>query len=113
VPLDEPTQRRQRQTRFWTGDVWKTVLALKRYRPDLDIFTIAAAPTGLAIVTGLDPSSRILADAYDEVVRCFVDLPFSKVASRLDEICSIVPNDWASVAARLRARQVLSVSAKA
>ncbi len=56
VPLDEPTQRRERETTFWTGDVWKTVLALKHYRPDLDIVTIAAAPTGLTVVTGLDPA---------------------------------------------------------
>jgi len=107
VPLDEPTQRRERETTFWTGDVWKTVLALKHYRPDLDIFTIAAAPTGLTVVTGLDPSSRVLADAYDDAVRRFIDVPFTEVENRLDDAFTIVPNDWETVAARLRARGVL------
>jgi hypothetical protein len=104
VPLDEPTQRRERETLFWTGDVWKTVLALKHYRPDLDLFTIAAAPTGLTVVTGLDPSSRVLADAYDDAVRRFIDVPFTEVETRLDDAFTIVPNDWETVAARLGAR---------
>jgi len=107
VPLDEPTQRRNQETNFWAGDVWKTVLTLKHYRPDLDIFTIAAAPTGLTVVTGLDPSSRVLADAFDEAVRRFIDVPFTEVESRLDEAFIIVPNDWEIVVARLRARGVL------
>ena len=55
IPLDEVTQRPVRQRRFYTGDVWKTVLCLKHYRPDLDIFTVAAPWSGLTVVTGLDP----------------------------------------------------------
>jgi tetratricopeptide (TPR) repeat protein len=107
VPLDEPTQRRKRETIFWTGDVWKTVLALRHYRPELDIFTIATAPTGLTVVTGLDPSSRVLAEAYDDAVRRFIDVPFTEVENRLEDAFNIVPNDWETVAARLRARGVL------
>src|SRR5450631_1084438 len=45
-------QTRARDTDFHTGDVWKTVLCLKHYRPDLDVFTIATPPTGLTVVTG-------------------------------------------------------------
>jgi hypothetical protein len=107
VPLDEPTQRRNQETAFWTGDVWKTVLALKHYRPDLDLFTIAAAPTGLTVVTGLDPASSVLAEAYDEAVRRFIDVPFAEVENRLEEAFNIVPNDWETVTARLKARGVL------
>jgi tetratricopeptide (TPR) repeat protein len=102
VPLDEPTQRRKRETQFWTGDVWRTLLALKHYRPDLDVFTVAAAPTGLSVVTGLDPSSHVLAQAYDEAVRRFIDVPFAEIEHRLDEAFNIIPNDWETVAARLR-----------
>ncbi|PYI78804.1 MAG: class I SAM-dependent methyltransferase, partial [Verrucomicrobia bacterium] len=61
IPLDETTQSRARDTQFHTGDVWKTVLCLKHYRPDLDIFTIPTSWTGLTVVTGLDPASRVLA----------------------------------------------------
>ena len=69
------------------------MLALKRYRPDLDIFTIAAAPTGLTVVTGLDPSSRVLGEAYDEATRRLMDVPFAEVENRLEEALNIVSND--------------------
>ena len=107
VPLDEPTQRRSRETLFWTGDVWKAVLALKHYRPELDLFTIPAAPTGLTVVLGLDPSSRVLAGAYDEAVRRFIDVPFTEIENRLEEVFTLVPNDWETVVTRLKARGVL------
>lgn len=107
VPLDEPTQRRERATDFWTGDVWKVVLVLKHYRPDLDIFTIATAPTGLTMMTGLDPSSRVLAAAYDEAFTRFLGVSFREVEDHLEEALNIGPNDWETVAARLRARGIL------
>ena len=89
VPLDEPTQRPDRQRKFYTGDVWKTVLCLKHYRPDLDIFTIATPPTGLTVVTGLDPTSRVLTDRYEEAVARFIDTSFSAVECILDRLCSM------------------------
>jgi cephalosporin hydroxylase len=107
VPLDEATQTRSQETAFWSGDVWKVVLCLKQYRPELDIFTIAAAPTGLTVVTGLNPASRVLADAFDEAVARFVDEPFASLAGDLTGALNIVPNDWAIVEARLTARHIL------
>src|SRR5262249_52007614 len=95
VPLDAATQSRARDTQFHTGDVWKTVLCLKHYRPDLDVFTIAAPWTGLTVVTGLDPRSRALADCYDEAVARFIDLPFAEVKDDMDERLNMVPSDWA------------------
>ena len=108
VPLDDVTQRREQQTRFWTGDVWKVVLCLKHYRRDLDVFTVATAPSGLTLVAGLDPSSRVLGDAYREAVARFADLPFSEVESRLNEEVNLVPNDRDAVSARLRAHGILA-----
>ena len=107
VPLDEPTQRRERATSFWTGDVWKAVLVLKHYRPDVDIFTIATPPSGLTMVTGLDPSSHVLAAAYDEAVERYLGVSFREVEDHLEEALNIGPNDWETVAARLRARGIL------
>jgi hypothetical protein len=106
VPLDEVTQRRERHTQFWTGDVWKVVLCLKHYRPDLDIFTVAAAPSGLTLVAGLDPSSRVLRDVYREAVARFAAVSFSEVESRLNEEVNLVPNDRAAVSARLQAHGI-------
>jgi hypothetical protein len=107
IPLDEPTQSRARDTQFHTGDVWKTVLCLKHYRPDLDIFTIATPWTGLTVVTGLDATNRGLADGYEAAVAQFIDLPFSEIEHCLDTALNIVPNDWGVVEARLKARKVL------
>ena len=106
VPLDEATQSRTPATQFHTGDVWKAVLCLKHYRPDLDVFTIATPWTGLTVVTGLDPVSRVLADRYDEAVARFINLPFSEIEGRFDDALNLVPNEWDIVEARLRARQI-------
>jgi glycosyltransferase involved in cell wall biosynthesis len=106
VPLDEVTQRPDRQTQFWTGDVWKALFCLKHYRQDLDIFTVATPPSGLTLVTGLDPSSRVLHDRHHEAVARFSEIPFSDVESRLSEELSIVPNDREAVSARLRAHGI-------
>jgi hypothetical protein len=107
VPLDEATQSRARDTQFHTGDVWKTVLCLKHYRPDLDIYTIATPWTGLTVVTGLDPESRVLADRYDEAVARFMETPFSAIGGGLEAALNIVPNQWSQVEARLKARRIL------
>jgi hypothetical protein len=102
VPLDEPTQTREQRTTFHTGDVWKLVLCLRAYRPDLDIFTIATAPTGLTLVQGLDPSSRVLAGRYDEAVARFIDLPFAASDAERIAAFELVPNDEDAVWPRLR-----------
>ncbi len=107
VPLDEATQSRSRNTQFHTGDVWKIVLCLKHYRPDLDIFTIATPPTGLTVVAGLDPNSRTLTDRYEEAVARFIDTPFSAIEGSLETALNVVPNDWSIVQSRLKERGIL------
>ena len=102
IPLDKPTQSRTQETQFHTGDVWKTILCLKHYRPELDIFTIATFPAGLTVVTGLDPKSRILTDRYEEAVARFMDTSFSAVECILETMLNVVPNDWNLVQSRLQ-----------
>ncbi|MGH8675174.1 MAG: class I SAM-dependent methyltransferase, partial [Burkholderiales bacterium] len=80
-PLERRSADRSRTTNFWTGDVWRVIPALKKYRPDLRIHTIAAAPTGLCVVRGLDPSSRALSEHYDAIVKEFLALDYSAVES--------------------------------
>ncbi|MEH3145628.1 MAG: class I SAM-dependent methyltransferase [Methylobacterium frigidaeris] len=53
---------------WWTGDVWKILPILSKYRPDLKIFSLDAPPTGLIFVTGLNPGSTRLAEQYFDIV---------------------------------------------
>jgi predicted O-methyltransferase YrrM len=46
----------------WTGDVWRIVPFLREHRSDLRCWLTDATPTGMLIVTGLDPSHRGMAD---------------------------------------------------
>ncbi len=56
----------------WTGDVWKLIPILQKWRPDLTLTVLDCNPTGLVCVSGLDPSSRVLRDNYDRIVAEFV-----------------------------------------
>jgi hypothetical protein len=62
---------------FWTGDVWKLVPILKEFRPDLHVVFVDCPPTGLVCITNLDPSSRVLASNYIEIVNRYRKLPNS------------------------------------
>jgi hypothetical protein len=59
---------RNRRTVKWTGDVFKILGFLERYRPDLICLRIDTKPTGLLLVLGLDPESDVLSRHYDELV---------------------------------------------
>lgn len=53
---------------MWTGDVWKLVPILQKYRPDLRIRLLDCAPTGLIAITNLNSTSRVLFESYSEIV---------------------------------------------
>lgn len=108
-PLDEVTQDRVQRTQFYTGDVWKTVLCLKQFRPDLDIFTIATPWTGLTVVTGMDPQSRVLSEHYGGIVEEFRDTPYSTVENDRQSVLNLVPNSPVLVKGRLQARLNLAL----
>ncbi|MDB5659521.1 MAG: hypothetical protein JWS10_2136 [Cypionkella sp.] len=52
----------------WTGDVWKLLPILQRYRPELKLTVLTCRPTGLVFVTNLDPSNTVLKDNYDKIL---------------------------------------------
>ncbi|MDX2104180.1 MAG: class I SAM-dependent methyltransferase [Alphaproteobacteria bacterium] len=76
-PLSQHTAQPERATGFYTGDVWKLVPCLRALRPDLQILTLAAPPTGLTVVTGLDRTSRVLQQRQAAVLAAYADLPYS------------------------------------
>ena len=69
LPNHPAQARRDRQTREWTGDIWRVADVLKRRRSDLFVLPIDAAPAGLLLVAGLDQANRVLWDHYNPIVR--------------------------------------------
>ncbi len=76
LPILPLTAERERQTKFWLGDVWKVVRILGDYRPELSVKVIATAPSGLCVVRRLDPSSRVLSERFEEIVERYQGLAF-------------------------------------
>jgi hypothetical protein len=55
----------------WTGDVWKLIPILRKYRPDLKLTVLDCRPTGLVCVTNLAPGNTELTRNYDAIVAEF------------------------------------------
>lgn len=58
----------------WTGDVWKIIPILQRYRPDLRLTVLGCRPTGLVLVHGLNPGSTVLKENLDDILAEWVDV---------------------------------------
>ena len=72
LPRDIPEANRDRTTHQWTGDVYKVLEVLEEHRPDLIVLRVGTEPTGLGLVLGLDPDSRVLADRLDAITEGLV-----------------------------------------
>ena len=72
-PCHEAQASRDRKTRAWTGDVWKLLAILKKYRKDLEITTLDVYPTGLMVIQNLDKNSTVLIDKYDILVQKYMN----------------------------------------
>jgi hypothetical protein len=72
LPRTAEEAARDRRTRAWTGDVFKMLGILERHRPDLICLRVGTEPTGLLLVLGLDPSSRVFEYGYDRIVEAAV-----------------------------------------
>jgi hypothetical protein len=68
LPRSVDEAARQRHTHGWTGDVYGMLEVLARYRPDLVVVPVDTRPTGLLLVTALDPASTVLTDSFDEIL---------------------------------------------
>jgi predicted O-methyltransferase YrrM len=60
---------RERQTRVWTGDVWKIEHCLTTHRPDLHLIRLDTSPAGLLLVLGLNPTAVRLWERYNAILR--------------------------------------------
>lgn len=103
-PLDARTAQRERQTGFWSGDIWRLVLLLREQRPELVVRTIAAPPTGLGVVFNLQPDSRLLAERLDALIADYLARDFGVLDGHQPEALGLVPNDWPLIRALLDER---------
>jgi len=94
-------ERKKRQWRNQNLPRGRVVPALKKYRPDLRIHTVAAPLTGLCIVRGLDPSSRVIPDNYDAIVKEFLALDYSHIEDDMAGKLNLFPNEWGRIRALL------------
>ena len=85
-----------------SGDVWKVVSILREYRPDLRIKIVATAPSGLCVVRGLDPASRVLGDRLDEIVERYRERPYPAPALQTPEGFELVPANEQGLRAALQ-----------
>jgi hypothetical protein len=73
----------------WTGDVWKTLVAIKEFRPDLHILSFDCPPTGLVAIMNLDPRSDVLQYRYHEIVDKVGSLDIEAIG--IENLQSLVP----------------------
>ncbi len=92
MPIDAPSATRistEESLNYWTGDVYKIVLILKEYRPDLKIYNFDVPKSGLCIVKNLNPDSTVLQDKYDEIMKKYMDYSFEYIQDRKTEVLDI------------------------
>ena len=91
LPRKTVEAARDRETRAWTGDVWKIIPTLTRLRPDLVCLQVGTQPTGLLVVLGADPTSTVLNASYDDLLKQYVDSDEDPPAEILQRTAAIPP----------------------
>ena len=85
--------RRRRESRHWTGDVWKMIDVLRYGRPELIVLPVDTSPTGTLVVLGADPADRALWDGFDVIVSDLVAADEVPPASVLQRSGALAPDD--------------------
>jgi hypothetical protein len=100
-PVDRTTAERERTTQIWSGDVWKLIICLKKYRPDLRISTVDVPPTGLGVIRGLDANSEVLSSRLDDLCEEFIPCGYDLLESDKPAQLNRVANRWNEIKAIL------------
>jgi hypothetical protein len=101
MPLDEKTAEPTRRTQFHTGDVWKVIPFLKECRPDLELITVRAGPSGLTLIRRLERSHTRF-KAEPETLARFRDLRWEYFRRHRDDFLETIPNERDAVVNWLR-----------
>jgi hypothetical protein len=104
LPESEEGAARERTTVLWSGDVWRLIVLLRHWRPDLEVSVVDWAPTGVGVVRGLDRRSTVLSDHYDEIVEHYLAVPYGALDDgTMAEQLHQVPGTWDALRALLPA----------
>ena len=74
---------RERQSRVWTGDVWRFAERLSKKRPDLRLTWVDTDPSGLLLVSKLNPKSRAMWGDYNKALRSLAEEAGTEVPEQL------------------------------
>jgi hypothetical protein len=102
-PVDRASAARERTTQVWSGDVWKLIVCLKKYRPDLLIGTVDVPPTGLGIIRRLDPHSTILPSRLESLYEEFVPCDYGAMEAGKAQQLNRIENRWHEIKSLLTA----------
>ena len=105
IPLNRATATPERRTIFWSGDVWKAVVALRQSCRDLCVETLNCPPTGLCVITGLNPDRNLSSGEIETIASKVATLTYDEIATVKAERLGIV-SDWEAVLDRLASTPV-------
>lgn len=97
MPLNTRTAASERSTGFYTGDGWKLVSCLRALRPGLRMVTLPVSPTGLTLVTGLDPSSHTLRTRRQDILDSYARVDARRAVERTEAVIGplgVNRRDW-------------------
>lgn len=61
--------KRDRKSRVWTGDVWRFAELIAQKRPDLRLTLLDTSPSGLLLISRVNPKNRALWADFNKVAR--------------------------------------------
>jgi SAM-dependent methyltransferase len=92
---------RERVSQVWTGDVWRFAEHLARERADLRLTWLDTWPSGLLVISGVDPASKAMWDDYNPRMRRLADEagapPPDRILARTDAVAPTIENLRAAI----------------
>lgn len=78
IPRNEEEANRTPTGGSWTGDVWKIIPCLTKYRPDLskNMILTASEPTGCLIIVNPNSNDSTLSDNYEKIIDTYISTSY-------------------------------------
>lgn len=85
IPISKETCVRKSKWNgeVWTGDVYKIIPVLKKYRPDLELKILDVSPSGLCFISNLNPQSTVLEENYSKIVDEYMNYSYEQMVETL------------------------------